>query len=1267
MPTILSSPYLSLTLLLLLTILIISIFWKRFRVNLRIFWHRIVSRGIRLVVLRLFNWLLKLIGRIVTQLQVWENWMISKKRLPKTGMRDLSPTLLADKDRGYSNTLKWALENKSIKNLAISGPYGSGKSSIIKIFQRRHPEYHYLNISLASFKEAKKAKVELVLLSILQQVFYYVKSKEMPESRYKRINPVSSKAALFKSIALILWLVSLCFLIKPDWFKLFPFWEQLKSYDWVRYLILFILIGGGIAIVYSFLKLYNNFQLNKLNIASGQLEIQPKSESSILNKYLDEILYFFEISKYDVVIIEDIDRFKLENTEVFTKLRELNTLINNAQQIGRHVVFVYAIRDEIFKNDDRTKFFDFILPVIPVINSSNSGDLLSRQLTDAGFSGLINTNFISKMSDYITDMRLLINIMNEFLVYKKTIGNFDFEPNNLLGMTIYKNIEPDDFALLQKDEGTLYDFIHKRQDYNEPLTKQYNDKYKKLAEEIAAIEDSAIANIQELRSLYLFGLFSRLQSNAIGQIDLGNGFMSLKQLASESNFPKVISSQNITYQYAASGSYGPQSKTQKYAFSEVEDEIGNSQGFELREKLIKVKADNLVDEKKKELEHLQEQINRIRFAKIKELSTISTLEEINPIVKDKKLLIYLLEQGYIDEHYRNYISYFYGESMTSADRDFIMGVNYNREMDIGFTLGKVHEVVKKLSIDDFNKPQIINISLLDFLLGDMETYEDQIRHIFAQISTNSDFAKGVREKYRKEGAQKGNFTFQLAKFWPKFWEYIQLESKYSAVLQRKYLEDILNFASVEDISLQNHNNLLSTYISEMEDFQEFNKGLTNQAQTDLVLTQLNIRFSKFSAIEDKHIFNLLLQQNLYAINPQMLNLIIKFSGEKRSMSLDGMETRQLTFLKEFGDEKIIEYVNSEINSYVSNVLLKLEGNIEESDSTLVGILNSSEVQDEAKINLLVKQNSKIQALYKVEDNTLWTEIIQNDKMVPTWHNVTTYYQLVSEINQTVADYLNISDNFDVLEKDLVTHDTDIAQEEVSTFYEALITSTLLHDLAVDHLVKSIPHTFAEINLDGISNNRVNTLIKNNFLEINKDNYKLLKVSHNGKNIEFLEFRATDLPDWVSDVAFDASDYLLLFKSNVFTTSDKFYFAEDMPLEILEQDHQIADLLSQLYANSDLEVPNELFNAIISNATNPQLKVQMVLQQQANFSTARYVELLPLMGASYSAILTESKVAKLQNTDYNLSLGELLNKRDIISSVTGKNEKNLRLNMFQKEK
>ena len=41
---------------------------------------------------------------------------------------------------------------------------------------------------------------------------------------------------------------------------------------------------------------------------------------------------------------------------------------------NKSLKFFYLLKDDIFISKERTKFFDFIIPVIPVIDSSNSYD-----------------------------------------------------------------------------------------------------------------------------------------------------------------------------------------------------------------------------------------------------------------------------------------------------------------------------------------------------------------------------------------------------------------------------------------------------------------------------------------------------------------------------------------------------------------------------------------------------------------------------------------------------------------------------------------------------------------------------------------------------------------------------------------------------------------------------------------------------------------------------------------------------------------------------
>ena len=80
-----------------------------------------------------------------------------------------------------------------------------------------------------------------------------------------------------------------------------------------------------------------------------------------------------------MVLLEDLDRFKQQN--IFVKLREINHLINNSEEVKQPVRFIYALGDEMFKDEEiKTQFFDFIIPIIPIVDVSNSGKKLRKYL-----------------------------------------------------------------------------------------------------------------------------------------------------------------------------------------------------------------------------------------------------------------------------------------------------------------------------------------------------------------------------------------------------------------------------------------------------------------------------------------------------------------------------------------------------------------------------------------------------------------------------------------------------------------------------------------------------------------------------------------------------------------------------------------------------------------------------------------------------------------------------------------------------------------------
>lgn len=167
---------------------------------------------------------------------------------------DLTPIDAVGNSATYNEALQWALSNTKIKNVAMTGPYGSGKSSILKTFEKEHPEYCYLNISLASFQEEELMTAseipdqndmaarrkwhekqnemsQIIELSILQQMFYRVKDEDIPDSRFKRIRILSDKQLSQYIVVSLFAIWGWSILVFPTLYARLSWWVDIPTND----------------------------------------------------------------------------------------------------------------------------------------------------------------------------------------------------------------------------------------------------------------------------------------------------------------------------------------------------------------------------------------------------------------------------------------------------------------------------------------------------------------------------------------------------------------------------------------------------------------------------------------------------------------------------------------------------------------------------------------------------------------------------------------------------------------------------------------------------------------------------------------------------------------------------------------------------------------------------------------------------------------------------------------------------------------------------
>ena len=949
------------------------------------------------------------------------------------GYRDLTPESDTKNSEEYIRALHWAIKNKEVKNIALSGPYGSGKSSVIKTYLEKYPKTKYLSISLAAFSTPTKSvngeddktssladdwtlddvDENVIEEGILKQLFYRVDVGKIPQSRYRKIKKLSYWKIFFSLLLLTVVALAVYLEINPNVFEVLKNTvinngEIFHLNQWSSYAVFTVTIFGLLLLITTVIKyVMSNFRIANINLGDKASISKKEEKESIFDKSLDEIVYFFESTTYDTVFIEDLDRFNQPN--IFIKLRELNTVINNYDNIKRKVVFIYAIKDDMFKDEERTKFFDFIVPVIPYINATNSGEILRGLLKfEKGADGVyksknydISDRYIWKISPFVQDMRVLTNICNEFLVYKRTLKTTKLKDEEMFSMITFKNLYPKEFAELQAERGIVKQAFQEKEKFVINEKQKLEEQIVPKREILENVHSDILFSLQEIKHAFLGFLsydngtyypLKNLQINNRSQYSYG------EILKEDFDLTKFDDINQLIIGYDVSNGYYEQSHT----VSNVKQKMA-SEGSKYLKRMndLKFSEKSKKQELISEIQNLEEKIAKIDGYSLKELIDEFGEDFLPEGISKYGILKFLLINGYINEGYVDYINYFHPNSITKDENDYLRSIRMrNKAKNFAFEIKNLQQVSDRIYDAEYRQTETLNYILTDFMLIQCSEKTNK-KYYFDGFELD----KGMEhyqftKEYIERDQNVNDFVSELCKYYRHMWKNIAEDVSLLDETKYKYLSLILNNATMDQIVILDeveHSDCIKNFIVEDEKSLAYLNGVSADVLIELISRQ-SIIFREINNVgTDAKVLNYIYQNDMYELNNSMISSVIKFYHPNLA---DGIGNAHYTTILNADVNVLNNRIWNDFEDYINRFVLGIDENVSEDINAVEDIIERlANTNIELAIAVLDKEKVSWDDLDECCENNvekdkkkeIWNYLLDNRRISYTWKNFESYY------------------------------------------------------------------------------------------------------------------------------------------------------------------------------------------------------------------------------------------------------------------------------------
>lgn len=1011
-------------------------------------------------------------------------------------------------------------------------------------------------------------------------------------------------------------------------------------YGYIIIVIVFVILLSILSYLIWHLK--SKIHINEVTVADkATAKFGAQNENAIFNKNMDEIVYFFEETKYSYVFIEDLDRF--DNLNIFVKLRELNIILNICDSINRKIVFIYAIKDDMFSNCNRTKFFEYILPVIPIINSTNSGEVLLERINNDIKSGNLNdtdidSDYVLLMSPYVDDMRILNNTYNEFLLYRRLLKEQQgiiIRDTKLFVLILFKNLYPKEFSDLQAETGIIKEAFVIKDDAKKTINIEYETEKKELSDKIICAEKEILNGLREVKELML--AYMAEEDSIFTRISINNHTISKAQILEKSFDVNILKGKGTVY-FRKSGYEHSKPFDGKSAFIGEHDYVK--------------RCDNIIYKEKDKREQLQKEIEDLE-SHVKEIDSYSLKQIIDKcgsnVLPEKchqnKFLVFLLSQGFIDETYTDYMNYFYPNSISTMDKNFIIGIRAHEKYEYSYNLNRVDQVIKFLLPYEFDNKELYNYDLMDGLLS-KEEYKEKRDKIIINMSQNIEENWQFIDGYLEKSKYPEKFMKELCGKCGDVWEYVYNNE----LLTDEHKDKYVSYICCLDEKIwkkQNRSGMINKYFTENEDSLQRMASVPDSNIINLIqyceIVFYNLNIEGVSNVILEWIF----ENGYYENNLNMLQCIFKYKTGKEN---EYLLMRNYTEVLELKYMPLILHIKENFEEYIENIVLGLPNNKDEKIEAILQMIENQIPVDKI-LNIIEKENALLDNLrsckynYLKDDNnsyiTVWQKWLQENKVKATWDNIETYWSSCG-IDNVLCDFIHWND--EILINEEMPNNID------SSFTKELIMSELEKE-SFKKIIQFLPKISCEDIIPDINSEHLKVLIQLAYFKFEPVVAKSILINHSSVYSASLIAYKNMIIDNKDDYEVRVEDLDVIIECNSLSEKEKIKFIENSDVE--EFDNKISLYLKDVKTKISKRTFFKAWECL-----NEQDKYELFINQISVLDIADISDCFKALSVDYQRFADTSRrhEEELYDTSYNRRLMDHLEKIEYITSQYTKEKK-----------